>query len=233
MVFAEALFAAACVAYPLLIGWAWVVIGRGDHGVASKCFWFGTLWLAGATVMLGATVDWPVLPRLVFVGVIGAGLLIGLTESLRWARGEAQAPSANDLLARQGKPTMSDKPSTPPTPAIGTVEQHNQAGANIGQQNNYYQTTSKPVHDPDAIHQAGATVGKVYGGRRSPTDATLYEFVEIKNANQLNAQAPFEYDGVTLVIQSVRSRIGLDISRAQDGMVYGGVIARVVGKATQ
>jgi hypothetical protein len=89
----------------------------------------------------------------------------------------------------------------------------------------------KPERDPQAIYQAGIAVGKVFGGRRSPANATIYEFVEIKNANQLNAQAPFEYDGVLLVLQSVQRRVRLDISRPQDGMVYGGVIANVVGTA--
>jgi hypothetical protein len=91
----------------------------------------------------------------------------------------------------------------------------------------------KPVPDLEVIREAGAVVGKVFGARRSPTDAMIYEFTEVKNSSQFNAQAGFEYDGLMLAIQSVRSRVGLDISRPQDGMVYGGVIARVVGKAPQ
>jgi hypothetical protein len=156
--------------------------------------------------------------------MIGASLLIGLTEGLRWARIAQSSPA-------EGKPTMADKSSTPPVAETGPIQQFNQSGTNIGQQNNYYQDSPNPTRGPDVISQAGAVVGRVFGGRRSPTDATVYEFVEITNANQLNPSAPFAYAGQMLVLQSVRSRVGLDISRSQDGMVYGGVVAKVVGKA--
>jgi hypothetical protein len=227
MGFTEVIFSTAGVAYPLLAGWGWTFVGRGDFNSAKRCFWFGTLLAAGATVILGTTVDWPVLPRLVVVGAIGAGLLIGATESVRWVGAEVLGQSG------QGNPAMSEQPSPNHASSIDKIEQHNQGGQNIGQQNNYYQPMPKPVPDLEVIHQAGAVVGKVFGARRSPTDAMVYEFTEIKNSSQFNAQAGFEYDGLMLAIQSVRSRVGLDISRPQDGMVYGGVIARVVGKAPQ
>lgn len=219
MRFSETVFVVAGIAYPVLFGWGWL---RRD--VASKCFWVATLWGAGATAMMGSISDWPLLPRLLFSGMIGAGLLIGLTEGVRWAA-LAQHPQV------EGKPIMSDKPSTPANTGTGPIQQSNQSGTNIGQQNNYYAAAPNPLRGSDVISQAGAAVGKVFGGRRSPADATVYEFVEITNANQLNPSAPFAYEGQLLVLKSVRSRVGLDISRPQDGMVYGGVVANVVGKA--
>jgi hypothetical protein len=231
MAFNEVIFSTAGVVYPLLAGWAWIVVGRRDFVSARRCFWVGTILMAGAMVMFGATVDWPFLHRLLFFGTIGGGLLIDATEGVRWAKLEVLAQPSGDPISRQRKSAMSEKPS-PILSSIDKIEQHNQAGQNIGQQNNFYESP-KPAPEPDVIYQAGVIVGKVFGGRRSPTDATMYEFIEIKNVNQLNAQAQFEYDGQMLAILSARSRIGLDLSRSQDGMVYGGVIARVTAKAAQ
>jgi hypothetical protein len=47
----------------------------------------------------------------------------------------------------------------------------------------------------NAIYQAGVKVGNVFGGRRSPNDATIFEFVEITNANQFNPREPFQFEG--------------------------------------
>jgi hypothetical protein len=80
----------------------------------------------------------------------------------------------------------------------------------------------------DAVFQAGAIVGKVYGGRRSPTDATLFEFREIAQAGQFNMNEEFEYDGYVLKAIRINSRTGLNTSRPQDGTILEGVIAKVI-----
>jgi hypothetical protein len=79
----------------------------------------------------------------------------------------------------------------------------------------------------DAV-QAGVVVGKAFGGRRSPNDATTFEFLEITHAQQFNPREPFEYQGIKLLFQSAQSRAGMTSSRPQDGMIYGGVIAKVL-----
>jgi hypothetical protein len=43
---------------------------------------------------------------------------------------------------------------------------------------------SATQRDPDAIYQAGVVVGKAFGARRSPTDATSFEFVEVTHVTQ-------------------------------------------------
>jgi hypothetical protein len=85
-----------------------------------------------------------------------------------------------------------------------------------------------PPVDLDAILQGGVKVGKVFGGRRSPTNALIYEFVEITNARQFDLSAPFQYHGVILQLIRVKSRVGLDISRPEDGMILRDVTAHVI-----
>ncbi len=67
------------------------------------------------------------------------------------------------------------------------------------------------------------------GSFRSPTDAMIFEFVEITHASRLDTRYPFDFDGVSLRMISNQSRVGMDTSRPEDGMVYSGVIAQVVG----
>jgi hypothetical protein len=117
---------------------------------------------------------------------------------------------------------------SPATPSGQTLTQsgigNNQAGRDI--------IINPPVqHSPitdDAIYQAGVAVGKVYGGRRTPTDATLFEFQEITNASQFNMSAEFEYQGYTLKTVSVRTHVGFTSLRPQDGAILTGLLAKVV-----
>jgi hypothetical protein len=228
MMFTDVIFSTVGgIAYPLLAGWAWILADRGDFANAKRCFWIGAILAAGAMIMFGVSADWSIWQRVLFTGTIGAGLLISATEGSRWVEKQLQTRSVEKKLE------MSEKSSPGPAPSIGNIEQHNQSGQNIGQQNNFYPQMPNLASKSDVIIQAGAVVGKVFGGRRSPTNATIYEFTEITNTNQFNARTGFEYDGQLLVIQSVMSRIGLDISRPQDGMIYGGVTAKVVGSAAQ
>lgn len=78
---------------------------HGHHASSRLCFWAGTLWVGAATVMLGMSVDWPVVPRIIAVGVIGAALLIGLTEGLRWISHEAGAQAVPQPPAQSSPPT--------------------------------------------------------------------------------------------------------------------------------
>jgi hypothetical protein len=59
-------------------------------------------------------------------------------------------------------------------------------------------------------------------------DATRFEIVEITNAAQLNWAEPFKYGNITLKIENVQSRAGTVAGRAQEGIIFGGVVARVL-----
>jgi hypothetical protein len=85
-----------------------------------------------------------------------------------------------------------------------------------------------PVALDDTIYQAGIVVGKVFGGRRTPNDATLFEFKEITQASQFNINAEFEYQGYILKPISFYSHVGLTSSRPQDGTIITGLLAKVV-----
>lgn len=80
----------------------------------------------------------------------------------------------------------------------------------------------------DVIVQSGAAVGKVFGGRRSPIDATVFEFQEITQAGQFNIDAEFEYQGLIFKAMDIKSVTGLKSSRPQDGRIIEGMIAKVV-----
>lgn len=218
-------------AVTILVGSGWELMRRHQYSGARLCFWFGAIILTGWDMMWITQTDSPLPLRIAVSAMVGAFALVGLSEMLRWATHEAKSQPSG------GPPPMSSNPPTPPSsPAGGNDAPVTQGSGTIynAPGGTIYAApppTAAPQRDPESAYQAGVTVAKVFGGRRSPTDATTYEFVELKNANQLNAGMPFEYDGMLLVIQSVRTRVGLDISRPQDGMVYGGVVAKVVGAA--
>jgi hypothetical protein len=88
---------------------------------------------------------------------------------------------------------------------------------------------AQPAHASDSIYQGGIEVGKVFGGRRSPTDAMMFQFVELTHASRLDTRYPFEYDGVILRMVQAQSRVGMDTSRPEDGTVYSGITAQVIG----
>jgi hypothetical protein len=78
------------------------------------------------------------------------------------------------------------------------------------------------------IKQAGIVVGKAFGARRSPTDATIFEFEEITNSQQFNYNAPFEYQGHTLRLIHAETITGLNVSRPQDGRIISRVKAKIL-----
>jgi hypothetical protein len=81
---------------------------------------------------------------------------------------------------------------------------------------------------PDVIYQAGVIVGKVFGGRRAPTDATVFEFQEITHASQFNYNAEFEYQGYVLRPLSIFSVTDMTSSRPQDGRIVKSLTARII-----
>jgi hypothetical protein len=87
---------------------------------------------------------------------------------------------------------------------------------------------AKSAREPNAIYQAGVLVGNVFGVRRSPNDATTFEFVEITNANKLNSGEEFEYDGYILKMSSAETKVGLNVMRPDAGMIYTRVIAKII-----
>jgi hypothetical protein len=127
--------------------------------------------------------------------------------------------------------------SPPPTgvkspPAAATPIQQNNQGA--GQQFNAPSGTinvyppSHQVPDSGNVTQAGVIVGKAFGARRSPTDATVFEFTEITNCGSLNTDAPFFYDGVNLQFIKERDSVMMLMGRAQDSPIRFGVVAKVL-----
>jgi hypothetical protein len=78
------------------------------------------------------------------------------------------------------------------------------------------------------IFQSGVTVGDVVGGRRSPTDVTVFEFAEITHAQGLNRSEPIEYLGIKMKIFRIDSGAGTMLTRPQDGTVYIGVFAKIL-----
>jgi hypothetical protein len=85
-----------------------------------------------------------------------------------------------------------------------------------------------PPADVDAIIQSGITVGKAFGARRSPNDATMFQFEEITHAGRFNAQIPFQYHDVTLQMIQFGSDVRLDAARAEDGRIIRSLVARAV-----
>jgi hypothetical protein len=146
--------------------------------------------------------------------MLAVGCFCVIGSALWYYLGDFSAPALAEQTAQAGP----------------SATQNNQSGPNIiapGGKFNFYNQPQSQATD-GVITQAGVVVGKVFGGRRSPNDATVFEFVEITNANQFNPTQPFQFNGVTLLFQSTRSRVGLNIARPDAGMTYGGVVAKVI-----
>jgi hypothetical protein len=74
--------------------------------------------------MLVAGSEWPLASRLLFVGFVGAVLLVGLTEGLRWVSHEAAAQSATPSIpAPSPQPAPQIQSALPPhdNTFVGTV----------------------------------------------------------------------------------------------------------------
>lgn len=85
----------------------------------------------------------------------------------------------------------------------------------------------------DAIYQAGIIVGRAFGARRLPTDATVFEFVEITHASQFNLAESFEYQGLILKVLSVDTKIGLMSSRPEDGTILQKITAKIISPSNE
>jgi hypothetical protein len=100
--------------------------------------------------------------------------------------------------AASAQPSRSTQPSPVPS-------QNNQNGPNIiipGSGNNL--TVYPPplaTSQLDQFIKLALKLVKVFGARRSPIDATAFEFVDITNANQLNASEEFEFQSYILRLQ--------------------------------
>lgn len=86
-----------------------------------------------------------------------------------------------------------------------------------------------PVQHDDNIRQAGVVVGKAHGGRRMPTDATMFEFVEITRAQGFKLEQPFQFQGVNLRVVRFGTLRQLDVSRVADSPLITSIAARVIG----
>jgi len=186
---------------------------------AAWFFWsFVPLAIVCAVLVVRGEPEVPELARNIVLGFVGAalGASLAVWGGYAWLGTAANGAEKPTTMA-QGGPS---------------VTQNNQGGPNIhapGGQFNFYGQPQSQATD-GVITQAGVVVGKVFGGRRSPNDATTFEFVEITNANQFNPTQPFQFNGVTLAFQSTKSRVGLNIARPDAGMTYGGVVAKVIDR---
>ena len=131
----------------------------------------------------------------------------------------------------QGEPAGAQStPGTSPS-TVPSVQQNNQGP---GQQFNapggsiYVNPLPQTMPDSGIIQQAGASVGNAFGARRSPTDATRFEFVEITHAEKLNTAEPIVYQGIKMKITYMKGRSGLDVTRSSEGTILTEVIAKIM-----
>ena len=159
-----------------------------------------------------------------FMGTL-TGALAGL--ALSWML--LQTSAAQPQLPPDGKPVMQDKSTPAPN---STTTQTNQSGPNLnipgtGNTINVFPT---PLAAPTAtsdIFQAGVVVGSAHGGRRLPTNATMFEFVEITNCAQFATNRPFTFEGVRLQFVSEQNSAMMVMGRP-DSPIRFGVLARVL-----
>jgi hypothetical protein len=200
---------ALCVAYLFSFAASRATKMREQNRLLAADLWYvSALFPLGIVCLYWGTLgDQPLSAQRIILGIAGAA--VGCCLFL--AAGEWMPPTT----AASAQPSQSTQPSPVPS-------QNNQNGQNIiipGSGNNL--TVYPPPPAPSqtgSIYQAGIEVGKVFGARRSPSDATAFEFVEITNANQLNASEEFEFQSHILRLQ--RGWI--------ERMTYGGVIGKII-----
>jgi hypothetical protein len=105
----------------------------------------------------------------------------------------------------------------------GPGQQFNAPGGSI-----YVNPLPQTMPDSGIIQQAGVSVGNAFGARRSPTDATRFEFVEITHAEKLNTAEPIVYQGIKMKITYMKGRSGLDVTRSSEGTILTEVIAKIM-----
>lgn len=113
----------------------------------------------------------------------------------------------------------------------GPVIQKNERAPNFNVPGNQNQFNIYPPpqqrSESNEIIQAGVVVGKAFGGRRLPNDATKFEFVEITNCAQFNTAQPFTYNGIRMLFVSEKNSAVIVVGRT-DGPIRFGVLAQVL-----
>jgi hypothetical protein len=83
-----------------------------------------------------------------------------------------------------------------------------------------------PPPNPNGVYQENGMVGVARG---VAINGNTYTFDEITNARQFNTQNVFTYKGVRLRVVSIIGRSGSVAGRNEDGLIFTGVTAVVVG----
>jgi hypothetical protein len=156
---------------------------------------------------------WAYLPNYVVGAIVGALVFVVAPETTRWLNGGALAQA----------------PTPIPTPP--NVNQYNQGAPNFNvpgnsNQFNFYNKSPEPTSDT-MIYQAGVVVGKAFGARRLPNDATHFQFAEITNCAQFNTGAPFTYGGIRMIFEKEENSAYMVVGRPDSPIRYG-VLARVL-----
>jgi hypothetical protein len=145
---------------------------------ARICSWAGAALFVSIAIVWGATTKesakvW--IPTVAFIGAVGA---VGLTGALRAINSAELQLAQSDKAAQTSNGAPNFNFQGPSTNTFNLSREPQQQTENAAR---------------EEIYQAGISVGKVFGGRRSPTNATIFEFQEITQAGQFNLGAEFEY----------------------------------------
>jgi hypothetical protein len=167
---------------------------------ARICSWAGAALFVSIAIVWGATTKesakvW--IPTVAFIGAVGA---VGLTGALRAINSAELQLAQSDKAAQTSNGAPNFNFQGPSTNTFNLSREPQQQTENAAR---------------EEIYQAGISVGKVFGGRRSPTNATIFEFQEITQAGQFNLGAEFEYQDYVLKPLHIQTVTGLNISRPQ------------------
>jgi hypothetical protein len=169
----------------ILAGWGYTIMVTpgGSTRAARILFWITAMGFGSLGAVWAANQEHLTPVNLSIAAIIGATAAVGLA----WVLSQLEHP----VMAQ-------DKEA----PVKSETTQSNQSGPNISISGSGNRLVINPTpqqpRGEEVIYQAGIVVGRVFGGRRSPTDATLFEFQEITQAGQFNTNAEFEYQGFIL-----------------------------------
>ena len=122
MTVTEIFLGASFCAYPVLIGWGWVMVDRSNHASAKLLFWIGPLTIGVSEIMWGFNAETPLVGRVITSFIFGGILLTGLTESLRWVANEVSAQTHNQTqVSADSEVTVSDNAKSKPSDVVGAV----------------------------------------------------------------------------------------------------------------
>jgi hypothetical protein len=194
--------------------------GEQRNAAAWSCFMVSFFPLVVMDLVWAPTVN-DMTSRIVISGIIGATtgafLLIGAAE-LFYGRSHGRGSPAQSPL-----PSSTTFPPSAQQSNQGPGQLYNAPGGNI-----YINPPApQPPAESGAIQQAGIVVGKAFGARRSPSDATKFEFVEITNCAQFNTNEPFTYNDIRMRFVSERTSAYMIMGRP-DSPIRFGVIARIL-----